>query len=94
MRSARCELHRGRFLRAFALERVNGVRAIACAIDAHRSAPTSVSHHQLKALGLSWTGNRALFVCRVHLELLNAVGWQVYRDERIETPRKRVVVVV
>ena len=77
MRAAQCELHKGRFLRAFALERENGRKAAACVIDAYRSCNVCVSHVQLRALGLSYTGKRSLNVCRVHLELLNAVGWRV-----------------
>ncbi len=77
MRAARCELHRVRLLRAFALERENGLKAVACVLDAYRSSNVSASHAQLRALGLSYTGKRSLNVCRVHLELLNAVGWRV-----------------
>ena len=77
MRAAICDLHRGRFLRAFALERENGRKAVACVLDAYRSCNVCVSHAQLRALGLSYTGKRSLNVCRVHLELLNAVGWRV-----------------
>ena len=77
MRVALCELHKGRFLRAFALERENGQKAVACVLDAYRSCNVRVSHTQLRALGLSLTGKRSLNVCRVHLALLNAVGWRV-----------------
>ncbi len=77
MRAVLCDLHKGRFLRAFTLERENGLRAVACVLDAYRSCNVRVSHTQLRALGLSYTGRRSLNVCRVHLELLHAVGWRV-----------------
>ncbi len=84
MRAALCELHKGHFLRAFALERENGPNAVACVLDAYRSCHVRVSHSQLRALGLSYHGKRSLNVCRVHLEMLNAAGWRVVMDERAE----------
>ena len=90
MRSALCELHKGCFLRAFALEREHGQKAVACVLDAYRSSNVTVSYSRLRALGLSLSGKRSLNVCRVHLELLNAVGWRVMGDERtVVVGRKR-----
>ncbi len=83
MRAALCELHKGRYLRAFALEREKGRRAVACVLDAYRSCNVSASHTQLRALGLGYTGKRSLNVCRVHLELLNVVGWRVLVGEPV-----------
>jgi hypothetical protein len=60
MRLVECDLHRGRFLRAFALERANGRKAVALVLDAYRSSGAGASCHQLRAFGLSWTGKRSL----------------------------------
>ena len=85
MRVVACDLHKGRFLRALALEREGGRKAIACIIDAYRSCHVRVSYSELRALGLSYRGKRSLNVCRVHLELLNAVGWRVLLDQEIDS---------
>lgn len=85
MKAAPCDLHKGRFLRAFALERENGRKAVACVLDAYRSCNARVSDAQLRAFGLSRFGKRSLYVCRVHLELLHVVGWRVLLDQEIDS---------
>lgn len=90
MKAALCELHKRRLLRAFALERENSLTATACVIDAYRSSNVRVSYSQLRALGLSYTGKRSLNVHRVHLELLNAVGWRVLDGQDAASPRRVV----